>query len=177
MNKVAFWLFWPVCPIAQNPLPKNLSFFSCFLGGFLPTRIFRLRTILLSNRVLPLRDRWIGNDLEMSGVLWGTLFWITKERSLLSLAKVQICERKWAFLRDFLLKKFCRNWNTTMKEKEVFRFYSRCERLRLISCFHFCSHQSVTGSPLIVSSGRFFSSLAMRISQPSSVNSLLYSPE
>ena len=139
--------------------------------------IFRLRTILLSNRVLPLRDRWIGNDLEMSGVLWGTLFWITKERSLLSLAKVQICERKWAFLRDFLLKKFCRNWNTTMKEKEVFRFYSRCERLRLISCFHFCSHQSVTGSPLIVSSGRFFSSLAMRISQPSSVNSLLYSPE
>lgn len=32
-------------------------------------RIFCLRTILLKNRVLAFRDRWMGNDLEMSGVL------------------------------------------------------------------------------------------------------------
>ena len=142
-----------------------------------PYMIFRFWTISLDNRVLPLLGGWMGNDLEMSGVLWGTLIWIAKERSLLLLAKVHICEWKWAFLRDFLPEKFCRDWNTTMKEKGDFRFYSRCERLRLISCFHFCSHQSAMGSPLMVRSGRFFSSLTMRISLSSSVNSLLYNPE
>ena len=51
----------------------------------------------------------VGDDLKMSGVHWGTLFWIAKERSLLPLAKIHICERKWAFFRDFLLKKFCQD--------------------------------------------------------------------
>ena len=31
-------------------------------------KIFYLRTILLKSRALPLADRYIGNDLEMSGV-------------------------------------------------------------------------------------------------------------
>ena len=33
-----------------------------------PQGFFYLRTILLKNRALPLTDRYIGNDLEMSGV-------------------------------------------------------------------------------------------------------------
>ena len=72
---------------------------------------------------------------------------------------MRVCER--LFLFFFL----------SVKEKSN---YSRCERLRLISCFHFCSHQSVMGSPLMVKRGRFFSSLMIRISLSSSVNSLLY---
>ena len=74
---------------------------------------------------------------------------------------MRVCER--LFLFFFL----------SVKEKSN---YSRCERLRLISCFHFCSHQSVMGSPLMVKRGRFFSSLMIRISLSSSVNSLLLIP-
>ena len=51
---------------------------------------------------------------------------------------MRVCER--LFLFFFL----------SVKEKSN---YSRCERLRLISCFHFCSHQSVMGwSKEVVSS-------------------------
>lgn len=56
-------------------LAGTLYVFIASIIGFLyfkkietPQPIFRQRTILLKNRVLPFRDRWIGNDLEMSGV-------------------------------------------------------------------------------------------------------------
>ena len=120
---------------------------------------------------------WIGNDLEMSGVLWSTSFWIAKERSLLSLAKIVIRGRKWVFLRDFLLKSLVGTQTLQWKGKEMSYLYSRCERLRLRSSFHFCSHQSGTDSPLMVRIGWRFSLVIMRSSAFSSVKFRLYIPE
>ena len=87
--------------------------------------IFWFRAIWLRSKRLPFGWVRIGNDLEMSGVLWSTSFWIAKERSLLSLAKVVIRGRKWAFLRDFLLKSLSRSPNITMKgEEDVLSLHS-----------------------------------------------------
>ena len=58
---------------------------------------------------------WIGNDLEMSGMLWSTSFWIAKERSLLLPAKVHICEWKWASFLIFPL----------VSERKKARFHTR----------------------------------------------------
>ena len=58
-----------------------------------------------------------------------------------------------------------------------FYTYSRCERLRLTSCFHFSSHQSGTDSPLMVRIGWRFSLVIMRSSAFSSVKFRLYIPE
>ena len=120
---------------------------------------------------------WIGNDLEMSGVLWSTSFWIAKERSLLSLAKVVIRGRTWAFLCDFRLKSLVGAQTLQWKGKKMSYLYSRCERLRLTSCFHFCSHQSGTDSPLMIRIGWRFLLVVMRSSAFSSVKFRLYIPE
>ena len=64
--------------------------------------IFWFRAIWLRSKRLPFGWMRIGNDLEMSGVLWSTSFWIAKERSLLLLAKVHICEWNWAFWSTIL---------------------------------------------------------------------------